>query len=91
LADIHALWIAIAQIANHDFLIRWMHVWNSSGTGIYAFSATSAFLIICQDSTGFSVYGQGLEWTGFNAWVVFALSAQMRKIRAWNQHENPHS
>jgi len=91
LTDLHALWTPTAKVTDQDFLIRWMYVWNSSGTGIYAFSTTSAFLIVRQDSAGFPAYGQGLERTGLNTWIVFALSTQMRKIRTWNQHEDSYS
>jgi hypothetical protein len=75
MTNIHALGIAVAQIADHDFIVRRMHVRDSSGTGVDAFSATSAFLIVCQDSAGPSTYGQSFERTGFNTWVVFTLSA----------------
>jgi len=91
MTNLDALWITIAQIADHDFIIRWMHVWNPSGTSIYAFSATIALLIVCQDSAGSSTYGQSLERTGFNTRIVFTLGAQMGKIRAWNQHKNSYS
>jgi hypothetical protein len=91
LADLHALWISIAQITYQNSLVNWMQMWDSSGAGVYAFSATSALLSVHQDSAGFPANGQSLKRTSLNARVIPTLGAQVREICAWNQHEDSDS
>ena len=59
-----------------------------SWTSVDAFAAAHTFLYVNRDGAGFLVHGKSLEWANLNARVVLALSAKMRKLCSWNQHEN---
>ncbi len=91
LADLGALRGATAEVANQNLLRLRMNMGYFSWASVDAFAATYAFLCVNCDSARVLVYAKSLEWASFNAWVIFALSAEMRKLYSWNQHENSDS
>jgi hypothetical protein len=75
LAYFGARWIAIAQVADHDFFLGRMQMWDSPRAGLYALAASGALFLVNGYSGGFSVHGQSLERASFDAGVVLALGA----------------
>jgi hypothetical protein len=64
---------------------------NFTWAGINAFAAASALVHVNGDGAGFLVYGKSFERASLNAWIIFALRAQVGKFRAWNQHKHANS
>jgi len=52
------------------------------------FAASHTFLNVDYDGAGVFVYPKSFELASFNARVIFTLSAKMRKLDSWDQHEN---
>jgi len=65
-----------------------VNVGDFSWTRFDAFPASCTLLVVHCDGGGFLVNRQCLERARFDARVVFALGAEVRKFGAGNQHEN---
>jgi hypothetical protein len=53
--------VAVAQITDYDVFLLWMHMWDSTRTGCYAFSAGSAGFAIDEYSTGFLAHRKSVD------------------------------
>jgi hypothetical protein len=56
LADFYTLGVAIAQIAYYDMIFSRVHVRDSAGASVYAFSACDAGFFVYQNCACFLAY-----------------------------------
>ncbi len=91
LADLCALGLASAQIANENSFFCRMHVGYSSWACVYAFAAAYALRVVHEHGAGSAADAECFDGACFDTWIIFALSAQMWKLGSRYEHENPDS
>jgi hypothetical protein len=81
--------VSVAQVADYDVFLLRVHVRDPAWASVDALAASSALLVVHQNRTGFLADRESVNWARFDTGIIFTLSAEVWKLQAWNEHEDP--